>query len=153
MGTLPVIGTSTEDTEFNYGLLLEQEKTSRLLVELLEELGVSVEYEWELMDTKVVEGEDGEETYVETVIRRALSGDNTTPEDNMLIGGVDMYAEQEKKEYEIQAVRSKYLIACDGGRSTVRHKLNIEFSGRTLGHKTLMWDGICKTDIVPNGIT
>ncbi|KAG0061502.1 hypothetical protein BGZ90_003557 [Linnemannia elongata] len=142
-----------ENTEFNYGLLLEQEKTSRLLSELLEDLGVCVEYGWELMDTKVVDGDDVEETYVETVIRRSLSGDNTTPEDNMLIGGVDMYAEQKDKEYEIQTVRSKYLIACDGGRSTVRHKLNIGFSGRTLEHKTLMWDGVCETDIVPNGIT
>ncbi|KAF9281145.1 hypothetical protein BGZ88_011777 [Linnemannia elongata] len=153
VGTLPVMGTSMENTEFNYGLLLEQEKTSRLLSELLEDLGVCVEYGWELMDTKVVDGDDEEETYVETVIRRSLSGDNTTPEDNMLLGGVDMYAEQKDKEYEIQTVRSKYLIACDGGRSTVRHKLNIGFSGRTLEHKTLMWDGVCETDIVPNGIT
>ncbi|KAF9151381.1 hypothetical protein BG015_006740 [Linnemannia schmuckeri] len=157
VGTLPVMGTSTEDTEFNYGLLLEQEKTSQLLFELLKELGVNVEYGWELVDTKVVEARadenDGEETYVETVIRRALLGDNTAPEDNMLIGGVDMYAEQENKEYETQTVRSKYLVACDGGRSTVRHKLDIGFSGRTLEHKTLMWDGICETNIVPNGIT
>ena len=153
VGTLPVMGTSVEDTEFNFGLLLEQEKTSKLLSELLEDLGVCVEYGWELMDTKVVDGDDEVETYVETIIRRARSGDNTAPEDNMLIGGVDMYAEQEDKQYEIQTVRSRYLIACDGGRSTVRHKLNIGFSGRTLEHKSLMWDGACETDIVPNGIT
>ncbi|KAF9119534.1 hypothetical protein BGW39_000237 [Mortierella sp. 14UC] len=141
VGTLPVMGTSTEDTEFNYGLFLEQERTSVLLKEMVEEMGVKVEYGWELLDTKVVEAEGEEkEAYVETVIRRALSGDNTNPEDNLMIGGVEMYAEQEDKEYEVQTVRSKYLIACDGGRSTVRHKLNIGFSGRTLGHKTLMAD-------------
>ncbi|KAF9105814.1 hypothetical protein BGX29_011316 [Mortierella sp. GBA35] len=155
VGTLRVMGTS-DDTEYNYGLFMEQQKTSQLLLELLEAQGVTVDYGWELMDTKVIENDDktGEERiYVETIIRRALSGDNTNPEDIMLIGGVDMYAEQEDKEYEIQTVRSKYLIACDGGRSTVRHKLNIGFSGRTLSHKTLMWDGYCETNIATDGIT
>ncbi|KAG0372782.1 hypothetical protein BGX24_012584 [Mortierella sp. AD032] len=153
-----------EDTEYDYGWFLEQERTCMLLKKMLEEEeeeeGLKVEFGWELIDTRVVEGGGGvgenveeEEPYVETTIRRALSGDNTNPEENLLIGGVDMYAEQKDKEYEIQTVRSKYLIACDGGRSTVRHKVNIGFSGRTLGHKTLMWDGECETDIAPSDIT
>ncbi|KAG0272733.1 hypothetical protein BGZ95_011487 [Linnemannia exigua] len=164
VGTLPVMEMGVEDTEFNYGWFLEQERTCMLLRKMLEEEGeeegVRVEFGWELVDTRVVEGGGGggenveeEESYVETVIRRALSGDNTNSEENLLLGGVDMYAEQEDKEYEIQTVRSKYLIACDGGRSTVRHRVNIGFSGRTLGHKTLMWDGECETDIVSSDIT
>lgn len=60
--------------------------------EHLEDLKVCVEYRWELVDTKVVDGDDGEETCIETAIRRALSGDNAAPEGNMTIGGVDMYA-------------------------------------------------------------
>jgi len=105
------------------------------------------------MDTKVVEGKTIQETYVETTIRRALSGDNTAPEENLVIGLVDQRMEQKDKEYEVEVVRSKYMIACDGGRSTVRHKLNIGFPGRTLTSKTLMWDGVCDTDIIVDGVT
>jgi 2-polyprenyl-6-methoxyphenol hydroxylase-like FAD-dependent oxidoreductase len=144
VGSLPVIQAS-EHSRFSTGLFLEQAKTSEIFVNKLKELGVHVEYGWELLDTKVVEGE--EEEYVETTIRRALVGGNVAKGEDQVLGDTELRAEQEDKDYETQVVRSKYLVACDGGRSTVRHKLNIAFPGRSLAHKTLMWDGLCECDI------
>ncbi|KAF8946343.1 hypothetical protein BGZ47_000754 [Haplosporangium gracile] len=150
VGSLPVI-QATEHSMFSTGLFLEQAKTSEIFLNKLKEFGVHVEYGWELLDTKVVEG--GEEEYVETTIRRALVGDNVAKDEDQVMGDVELRAEQKDKEYETQIVRSKYLVACDGGRSTVRHKINIAFPGRTLTHKTLMWDGHCDCDIPLSGLT
>ncbi|KAF8927280.1 FAD binding domain-containing protein [Dissophora ornata] len=156
---LPVLGG--QNTHYSFGLFLEQAKTSEILVEELEKMGVKVDHGWELLDTKVVEGDAQEgaepqktnKTYVETTIRRALSGDNTAADEKKVIGDVNPFAEQDDKEYEYQVVRSEYLVAADGGRSTVRHKLNIEFPGRTLDHKTMMWDGTCECDVEFQGVT
>ncbi|KAG9064116.1 hypothetical protein KI688_003300 [Linnemannia hyalina] len=150
--TMPVNGTP-DDTEYCYGLFLEQKVTSEILRDELAKMGVEVNYGWELMDAKVVEGGDNESTYVETTVRRALSGDNTALGENLVIGIVDERIEQKDKKYETEVVRSKYMVACDGGRSTVRHKLNIAFPGRTLTSKTFMWDGIADTDILVDGVT
>ncbi|KAF9099756.1 hypothetical protein BGX23_012150 [Mortierella sp. AD031] len=146
VGSLPIIRKS-ENSLYTMGLFLEQAKTSEIFKRKLEDFGVHVEYGWELTDTKVVEGKNGEEDYVETTIRRALSGDNTVKGEDQVLGDTDMLDEQKDKEYENQVVRSKYLIACDGGRSTVRHRVNIGFPGRSLAHKTLMWDGHCECNI------
>ncbi|KAF9099755.1 hypothetical protein BGX23_012149 [Mortierella sp. AD031] len=152
--TMPIVG-DPEDTEYCYGLFLEQKITSEILVDELAKLGVKVDYGWELMDTRVVEGDTktSQDAYVETTIRRALSGDNTAPEERLAIGLVEKYKERTDKEYETKVVRSKYMVACDGGRSTVRHKLNIGFPGRTLTSKTFMWDGVVETDIIVDGVT
>ncbi|KAG0091512.1 hypothetical protein BGZ93_008800 [Podila epicladia] len=109
-------------------LFMEQEKLSKVLAKELEEMGVPIEFGWELVDTEVVESVGGtEDSYVKTVIRQAVK--------------------QEDGEQEHQIIRSDYLIAADGGRSTVRHKLNIKFPGRTLPHKNIMLDGIIDTDL------
>jgi len=39
-----------------------------------------------------------------------------------------------------QVIRVRYLIGADGGRSFVRHALNIEFPGKTLGVRALVAD-------------
>ncbi|KAF9119535.1 hypothetical protein BGW39_000238 [Mortierella sp. 14UC] len=141
VGTMPVIQAS-DHSRFSTGIFLEQAKTSEIFVKKLRAFGVEVEYGWELLDTKVVQGE---EEYVETTIRKALEDGDVIKGDNGL------RAEQKDNEYETQVVRSKYLVACDGGRSTVRHKINIAFPGRSLAHKTLMWDGHCECDIPLTG--
>ncbi|KAF9115984.1 hypothetical protein BGX27_005421 [Mortierella sp. AM989] len=149
------------DSHYNDGLLLEQAKTSGILAKELEMLGVKIDYGWELLDTKIVEEPEADEatnsrnkatkTYVETKIRRALSGDNTT-EDEKFFGEVGLLEEQADKEYEFQVVRSEYLVAADGGRSTVRNKLKIGFPGRTLGFKVMMWDGTLEADMKFQGM-
>ncbi|KAG0005587.1 hypothetical protein BGZ65_010699 [Modicella reniformis] len=160
MATMPLLSSNTRDTHYGYGLFMEQAITSEILVEELKTMGVKVDHGWELLDTKVVEEEEevhqdfiGSEnkkqrkTFVETTIRRALSGDNTTKDEQLILGGVDPFAEQPGKAYETQVVRSDYLVAADGGRSTVRHKLNIAFPGETLKFKTMMWDGTFECDL------
>ncbi|KAG0054118.1 hypothetical protein BGZ83_011905 [Gryganskiella cystojenkinii] len=153
MATLPVVGSF--DSRFSFGLFLEQAKTSLIFIEELKQHGVQVDHGWELMDTRVVHEptpDGGKTSYVETVIRRALSGDNTAPDESKALGGVEAREEQEGKEYETEVIRSEYLVAADGGRSTVRHKLNIAFPGRTLEYKTLMCDGTVDTNIPLAGI-
>ncbi|KAG9064160.1 hypothetical protein KI688_003348 [Linnemannia hyalina] len=152
VGSLPMI-RGEEHSMFSRGLILEQAKTSEIFLGKLKEFGVFVEYGWELLDTKVVEGGPGEEEYVETTIRRALVGGNVAEGEDRVMGDVDMRAEQKDKEYETQVVRSKYLVACDGGRSTVRHKINVAFPGRTLTQKSLLWDGHCDCDMSFAGFT
>ncbi|KAF9202510.1 hypothetical protein BGZ49_007337 [Haplosporangium sp. Z 27] len=161
--TIPTFSMATQESHFNRGIALEQSKTSEILIDELGKLGVKVDHGWELLDTKVVEEyEDDKEagsgmktkkTYVETTIRRALSNDNTVPEQSKAIGEVSLLDEQSDKEYEIQVVRSDYLVAADGARSTVRHKLNIGFPGRTLDLKMMMWDGKYEGDIEFKGFT
>ncbi|KAF9364411.1 hypothetical protein BGX34_001623 [Mortierella sp. NVP85] len=152
MATIPVL-SGNGDTHYGYGLFLEQAITSEILIKELETMGVKVDHGWELLDTKVIEEDEAEsagdskrrrKTYVETTIRRALEGSNTTDDEKRLIGVVDPLAEETGKEYEVQIVRSEYMVAADGGRSTVRHKLNIGFPGQTLNFKTMMWDGTCE---------
>lgn len=159
MAQVPVLRGNTKNTHYGYGLFLEQAITSEILIEELKALGVKVDHGWEVLDTKVVEEDEDEtqqqsagsekqhkkrKTYVETTIRRALEGSNVSEDEKKLIGNVDPLEEDTGKEYEIQIVRSKYLVAADGGRSTIRHKLNIGFPGQTLNFKTMMWDGTCE---------
>ncbi|KAG0301690.1 hypothetical protein BGZ98_008129 [Dissophora globulifera] len=127
---------------YEAGLVLEQANTCAILIEELDKMGVQVDRGWELSDTKVLE-ENGR-TFVETIIRRAHSGENS---EKKLIGEVDPLTESVDNEYRTQVVRSEYLVAADGARSTVRHKLNIGFPGRTRSHKTMMWDGTFDCDL------
>ncbi|KAG0030892.1 hypothetical protein BGZ82_007212 [Podila clonocystis] len=114
-------------TRFGQPLFMEQERLSKVLEKDLAEMGVHVEFGWELVDTEVIESSTGEESYVKTVICQT--------------------AKPENGEREHQVIRSEYLVAADGGRSVVRHKANIKFPGRTLPNKTIMFDGIIDTDL------
>lgn len=110
---------------------MEQERLSNVLAKELAEMGVQIEFGWELADTEVMESTV--DTHVKTVIRRTVAADG------------------EKRE--LRVVRSEYLIAADGGRSTVRHKVNIKFPGKTLALKTMMFDGTVDTDMEMKDIT
>ncbi|KAF9586201.1 hypothetical protein BGW38_008638 [Lunasporangiospora selenospora] len=143
---LPVF--KNKDSFFNYGLFIEQGRTVALLSEELAKYGVCVDHGWELMDTKVVENRPGEtDTYVETTIRRAKVGSNFRNTESKVLGSIDLEGDQAGKEYEVQVVRSNYLIATDGGKSAVRHKLNINFPGKTLDNNIILYDGHINTNI------
>ncbi|KAG0351279.1 hypothetical protein BG005_009254 [Podila minutissima] len=140
-------------SHYNYALFLEQLKTIAILEDELEQRGVKIDRGWELMDTKVVGEEDGS-SYVETTIRRALDGSNTrATESKKVFGLTDLDAEEIDKQYEIQVVRSQYLIGADGGRSVVRHKVPIAFPGRTVPNNMILFDGHIETDLNYNNIT
>ncbi|KAF9305179.1 hypothetical protein BGZ74_011107 [Mortierella antarctica] len=119
------------DSRYERALFMEQERLSKVLAKELAEMGVQVEFGWELADTEVVES--AEDTHVKTVIRRRVA--------------------PEGEENELRMIRSEYLIAADGGRSTVRHKANIKFPGKTLLLKTMMFDGTVDTDLELKDIT
>ncbi|KAK3814335.1 MAG: FAD binding domain-containing protein [Benniella sp.] len=136
-----------KESHFNFGLFLEQSKTVAILTEELEKLGMQIDRGWELMDTKVVKDEKTGKQYVETTIRRAKVGTNIRSTESKILGAVELEAEQEGKEYELEVVKSEYLIAADGGKSVVRHKLNIPFQGRTRENQLVLFDGHIKCDI------
>ena len=46
----------------------------------------------------------------------------------------------------LQKVRCTYLLACDGGRSIIRHSLNVPLQGMTFAQKWLVIDSISKVD-------
>ncbi|KAG0322167.1 hypothetical protein BGZ99_003461 [Dissophora globulifera] len=131
-------------SHYEVGLLLEQSISCTILAEELDKMGVQVDRGWELLDTKVVD-ENGH-TFVETILRRPLSDEKVMAEEKKVVGEVGPLVDNVDREYETQTVRSEYLVAADGARSTVRHKLNIEFPGRTRTQRVMMWDGTFECD-------
>ncbi|KAF9282094.1 hypothetical protein BGZ68_006220 [Mortierella alpina] len=139
-------------THYTHALFLEQAQTSALFAQELSKLEVEVERGWELLDTKVVDdSNDKSGTHVESILRRPLSG--LRADKPAVLGEVEPLEEDSNCEYELQTVRSDYLIAADGGRSTVRHKLNIPFPGITRNNKTFIWDGAFESDISLLGVS
>ncbi|KAG0275794.1 hypothetical protein BGZ95_008366 [Linnemannia exigua] len=145
------------ESQFHYTWGVPQTTTVKLLTEEYERTGMgSIERGWELVDTKVVEGElvkelDGSTrtnpSWVETTIRRAVKGTNKREGESVVLGTVDMAGEDEGKEYEIKVVKSDFLIGADGGRSTIRHVLDIPFPGRTRDSNIILFDGHIETDL------
>ncbi|KAG0282653.1 hypothetical protein BGZ96_000264 [Linnemannia gamsii] len=165
-----------KDSEFGVPWMLEQNLTVKILTEEYEKIGMGkVDRGWELVNTRVVEqeqevkqggqqeqereqaasGSTTEEaksrmtttSWVETTIRRAIEGTNKRKGESVVLGTVEMADEDEDKQYEVKVVRSEYLIASDGGRSTVRHRLNIPFPGRTRDYNLILFDGHVETDL------
>jgi 2-polyprenyl-6-methoxyphenol hydroxylase-like FAD-dependent oxidoreductase len=155
MSVIPAL--DTKESHYNYGLFLQQSLTTWGLTEELKELGVQIDRGWELMDTKVIEEKNADGTttsYVETKIRRAIIGDNIRTTESRILGAVEEDPEEANKRYEVEVVRSEYLIATDGGKSAVRHKLNIPFPGRTLDNNLIIFDGHIDSDVpFDDGIT
>ncbi|KAG0365895.1 FAD binding domain-containing protein [Gamsiella multidivaricata] len=139
---------SNKESHYSFGLFLEQLHTTATLTEELEALGIKVDRGWELMDTKVVE--EGGKSWVETMIRRAIVGTNVRRTESKVLGVVEEDPEEEGKRYETQVVKSEYMIATDGGKSVVRHKLNIGFPGRTLDNNMILYDGHIESDLPLN---
>ncbi|KAF8948340.1 hypothetical protein BGZ47_005465 [Haplosporangium gracile] len=159
-----------KDSEFGIPWMLEQNLTVKILTEEYEKMGLGrIERGWELVDTKVVGQEQGQEheadgsikgetratttSWVETTMRRAIEGTNKRKGESVVLGTVDIADEDEDKQYEIKVIRSKYLIASDGGRSTVRHRLNIPFPGRTRNYNLILFDGHVETDLSTTNVS
>ncbi|KAF9953100.1 hypothetical protein BGZ72_005709 [Mortierella alpina] len=149
VATMPSL--TMRKTHYGRPLFLEQAKTSALFTQELSKLGVEVERGWELLETKVVDdNNDMSRAYVESILRRPISGARANRP--AILGEVELLEEDPDCEYEIQTVKSDYLVAADGGRSTVRHKLNIPFPGITRNNKTFIWDGTFESDISMLGV-
>ncbi|KAG0380661.1 hypothetical protein BGX24_006377 [Mortierella sp. AD032] len=140
-------------SHFNYALFLEQRKTTAILNDELEKSGLRVDRGWELMDTKFIKDDKDGKEYVETTIRKALDGTNVRTTESTVLGTVELEAEQAGKQYETEVVRSQYLIAADGGKSVVRHKVGIPFEGRTLENNVILFEGHIDTDFRLSDLT
>jgi 2-polyprenyl-6-methoxyphenol hydroxylase-like FAD-dependent oxidoreductase len=90
-------------TRYPYVLLLEQSATEELLESFLNERGIEVQ-----RDSEVVDLTDDDQVKV-----TLTNGD---------------------------IIQAKYICACDGARSIVRHKLNLPFSGRTYSESLFIAD-------------
>jgi 2-polyprenyl-6-methoxyphenol hydroxylase-like FAD-dependent oxidoreductase len=146
---------STE-SQFHYTWATPQTTTVRLLTEEYEKSGMGcIERGWELVDTKVVKGElvkesdgsTGGTSWVETTVRRAVEGTNKRKGESVVLGTVEMAEDDEGKEYEVRVIKSDFLIGADGGRSTIRHVLNIPFPGRARNSNIILFDGHIETDL------
>ncbi|KAG0055478.1 hypothetical protein BGZ83_008483 [Gryganskiella cystojenkinii] len=142
---LPVL---SNETYYPKIMLLPQNKTVQILSDAFEKAGGEMSRGWELMDTRVIE-DGGETSWVETTIRRSTQGTNKRSGEatNNVLGTVELAAEDPEKQYEYETVKSQYLIAADGGRSVVRHKINMPFPGRTRDFNMILFDGLLDTAI------
>ncbi|GJJ68401.1 hypothetical protein EMPS_00747 [Entomortierella parvispora] len=157
-------------------LQLSQERTVQILEKALEKASggkMGIEWGWELMDTKVVyasdvhalredtlenkkdyNNEDGfmsSTSWVETIVRRTLTGTNHRTGESKLLGAVELSDEEEGKQYEYKVIKSQYLVGADGGRSVVRHKISMPFPGITRDNECIVFDGTVDTDILIDG--
>ncbi|MQS15641.1 rifampin monooxygenase [Streptomyces kaniharaensis] len=103
------------DTAHPYGLTTPQPVTERLLGERALELGAEIRRGCEVIGLS--QDEDG------VTVELASEG---TPTNEGVAGGGRTY------------LRSRYLVGCDGGRSTVRKRLDVGFPGEPAKIETLL---------------
>ncbi|GJJ77208.1 hypothetical protein EMPS_09567 [Entomortierella parvispora] len=155
----------SKESYFSNVVLLPQFKTVSILSKALEKAGGEIDWGWELVDTKVVESSDetlssspssspsSPPTWVETTIRRALDGTNKRTGESKVLGTVDLVLEDEDKQYEYETIRSQFLIGADGGRSAVRHKINMPFPGTTRDINMILFEGTVESNVPLDEIT
>ncbi|KAI1639007.1 FAD binding domain-containing protein [Biscogniauxia mediterranea] len=111
-----------KDTAFDFPLVLRQKYQEEIFRAAMKPLGVEVEAPVELTAVTVDEGAPPGSHRVTALVRDHATG-----------------AEQ--------ALRCRYLVACDGGRSTVRRLLRVPFEGSTTEDKWVRVDGLVRTDL------
>lgn len=105
------------DTAHSYVLHIPQQITERLLNERAVELGVEIRRGCELVGLS----QDGDGVSVE-----------------LASGGTPVRAGAAAEEEASARLRSRYLVGCDGGRSTVRKLLGVGFPGEPSTVETLL---------------
>jgi 2-polyprenyl-6-methoxyphenol hydroxylase-like FAD-dependent oxidoreductase len=99
---LATIPLDAIDSAYRYALFIPQDETERLLEEHLQRLGVTVQRQVRLAG--FVQDEDG----VTATLQHGEDGTGRS-----------------------ESLRTEWLIGCDGAHSTVRHALDLPFSGKT----------------------
>jgi 2-polyprenyl-6-methoxyphenol hydroxylase-like FAD-dependent oxidoreductase len=113
-------GSVRNDTEYPYLWVLPQYETESALSDRLSELGGEVEFETAVAEFQQQNG---------SVTARLVHSD-----------GADSREE---------SVRSRYLVGCDGGSSTVRKTLGLDFAGDTRPETFLLADVTVTSDWPP----
>ncbi|KAI1081996.1 FAD binding domain-containing protein [Whalleya microplaca] len=111
-----------KDTLYDFALVLRQKYQEQIFRDAMKKYGVEVEAPVELT---------------------AASVDLNVPAANHRITAVMV----NHSSGIIETVQCKYLIGCDGGRSSVRRLFNIPFEGSTSEDKWVRIDGHVKTDL------
>ncbi|KAI0009460.1 3-propionate hydroxylase [Xylariaceae sp. FL0662B] len=111
-----------KDTVFDFALVLRQKYQEQIFRDAMKEYGVQVESPVELVSASV---------------------DLNVPVANHRITAAMVNHSSGIREM----VRCKYLIGCDGGRSSVRRIFDIPFQGSTSEDKWVRIDGQVKTDL------
>jgi len=115
-----VLGRGRE-TVFDFALVLRQKYQEDIFRTALAEKGVLVEAPWELVGLDVAD---------------------VPPAD-----GCRVTARLKNESGQEKAIRCKYLIGADGGRSTVRRLCDIPFDGSSSEDKWVRIDGVIETDL------
>ena len=134
------------DTAHSYVLSIPQTTTERLLTEHAIELGVEIRRGCELVglsqDEDGVTVELAERSASGTSVGTERSASGTSIGTERSASGTSIGAERSASGTSIGAdgtrLRSRYLVGCDGGRSTVRKLLGVGFPGEPSRVDTLL---------------
>ncbi|KAJ9322366.1 hypothetical protein DTO027B5_4919 [Paecilomyces variotii] len=111
-----------KDTVWDFALVLRQKYQEEVFRQALEKHGVSLEAPMKLIDVTV--------------------------DDTVQVGGYRVTATiQDELTGAQSAVKCRYLVGADGGRSFVRRALQIPFEGSTTEDKWVRIDGIIETNL------
>jgi 2-polyprenyl-6-methoxyphenol hydroxylase-like FAD-dependent oxidoreductase len=143
------LGTSWPDrldTAHSYVLSIPQPTTERLLTEHARELGVEIRRGCELVglsqDDDGVTAELTERSASGTSIGTERSASGTSIGTERSASGTSIGTERSASGTSIgtdgKRLRSRYLVGCDGGRSTVRKLLGVGFPGEPSRVETLL---------------
>ncbi|GAP84366.2 putative 3-(3-hydroxy-phenyl)propionate hydroxylase [Rosellinia necatrix] len=111
-----------KDTVFDFALVLRQKYQEEIFRNALERYGVEVEAPIELIDVNI---------------------DNTaSPTGHAVTAAI-----RNNEDKSTKAIRCRRLVGADGGRSSVRHLLEIPFEGSTSEDKWVRIDGHVKTNL------
>ncbi|KAI1338757.1 FAD binding domain-containing protein [Xylariaceae sp. FL0016] len=111
-----------KDTAFDFSLVLRQKYQEEVFRGAMTKFGVAVEAPVELTAVSVDTGIPAGSHRVTATIHNKVTG-------------------------IVETVKCRYLIGCDGGRSSVRRMLDIPFEGSTSEDKWVRIDGHIKTDL------
>jgi phenol 2-monooxygenase len=111
-----------KDTQWDFALVLRQKYQEEIFRRKLRENGVALEASVELVSVHVDEAISRNGYRIQAAVKNAKTGESSL-------------------------VKCKYLIGADGGRSFVRHALNVPFDGNTTEDKWVRIDGIVETDM------
>ncbi|KAJ4348827.1 uncharacterized protein N0V89_010205 [Didymosphaeria variabile] len=111
-----------KDTKWDFALVLRQKYQEEIFRQALRKEGVELEAPWELKSIEVLEG--------------------------VVTGGHKVLASITNPETGVKrAVKCRYLIGADGGRSSVRRMMDIPFDGSSSEDQWVRVDGVIETDL------
>ncbi|KAL1602361.1 hypothetical protein SLS60_005777 [Paraconiothyrium brasiliense] len=111
-----------KDTKWDFALVLRQKYQEEIFRQALRREGVELEAPWELTTIDLLE--------------------------DVMAGGHKVFASLKNPETGVRrAVKCRYLVGADGGRSSVRRMMDIPFDGSSSEDQWVRVDGVIETDL------